>query len=117
MADHARLAASLLGVGSLLCQLILLVMQLRTYRRTGHSSLLILAIATALAVLYLGSGFAAAVYASTPSVLSRLYLGMEVLFVVQAVLGIWEQHRCFAHSLPATHRAILKLIAPSRPMG
>jgi hypothetical protein len=70
-------------------------MQLRTYRRTGHSSLLILAIATALAVLYLGSGFAAAIYSSTPSVLSRLYLGMEFLFFAQAVLSIWGASSLF----------------------
>jgi hypothetical protein len=64
-------------------------MQLRTYRRTGHSSLLILAVATALAILYLGSGFAAALYASRASVLWRLYLGLDILFVLQAVFAIW----------------------------
>lgn len=79
----------------LVCQLVLLAMQLRTYRKTRHSSLLILAICSALAVSYLASGFATALYASRPTILWRLYLAMEVVFAAQIVLAIWGSASLF----------------------
>jgi Peptidase C13 family len=95
MEDHVRLAGSYLGIAGLVCQLVLLAMQLRTYRKTRHSSLLILAICSALAVLYLASGFATALYASRPTILWRLYLAMEVVFAAQIVLAIWGSASLF----------------------
>jgi hypothetical protein len=95
MTQHLQLAAAYLWIASLLCQLTLLVLQLRTYRRTGHSSLLALATGSALAILYLGGSFAASLYASKPVVLERLYLALVILFTATAGLGIWGARSLF----------------------
>ena len=96
MADQMRLAEAYLGIAGLGCQLTLLVMQLRTYRKTGHSSLVFLAICSALAILYMVSGFAAALYAPNTKSLWWLYLAMEiVLFSAQIALAIWGSASLF----------------------
>ena len=89
MSDHATLAASILWVGSLVCQLTLLVMQLRTYRRTRHSSLRVLAIATISGVLYLAAAVATGLEASRTSLAWKLYLAAVIAFVFQVALQIW----------------------------
>ena len=96
MADQMRLAEAYLGIAGLGCQLTLLVMQLRTYRKTRHSSLAILAICSALAILYLVSGFAAGLYAPETKSLWRLYVAIEmVLFSSQIGLAIWGSASLF----------------------
>src|SRR5579863_6258790 len=89
MAEHIRLLSSYLGIGSLLCQLVLLAAQLQTYRRTGHSSLLWLSASSVLAVLYLVCSRGAAFYASNAAILMRLYWLAASLFGLQAVFAIW----------------------------
>lgn len=116
MEDHVRSAGSYLGIAGLVCQLVLLAMQLRTYRKTGHSSLVILAICSALAVLYLGSGFAAALYAPSSTILWRLYLVMEIVFAAQIVLAIWGSaslFREFAKRCSGNESEISRPEAPS----
>ena len=90
-----RLAGAYLFIASLLCQATLLAMQLRTYRKTGHSSLAILALGSALAVLYIGFGFAAALYAPGTATSWWLYLVMEIVFAAQIVLAIWGSWSLF----------------------
>jgi len=90
-----NLAGAFLFVASLACQLILLAMQLRTYRQTRHSSLVILAIGTVLAVLYLGSGFAAALHAPGSTMSRWLYWVMVIVFGAQIVLALWGSASLF----------------------
>ena len=89
------LAAAYLFIASLLCQATLVAMQLRTYRKTGHSSLAILALGSALAVLYIGFGFAAALHAPGTAASWWLYLAMEIVFTLQIVLAIWGSWSLF----------------------
>jgi hypothetical protein len=89
MADHLPLATSVLWVVNLLGQLTVLVLELRTYRRTRHSSLLILALAGALAVLYLALSFVAGLATSGAILVWRLYLAAVVVFILQLAIGIW----------------------------
>lgn len=70
-------------------------MQLRTYRKTGHSSLAILALGSALAILYVGFGFAAALHAPGTATSWWLYLVMEIAFAAQIVLAIWGSWSLF----------------------
>lgn len=114
MADYARLAASLLGFGSLLCQLILLVMQLRTYRRTG-----IRACSFSLSPRRWRSCISDPVSRRPHTHLHPVsFRGCtwewKSCSLFKRCFRFGERHRCFAHSLPAKHRAILKLIAPPR---
>src|SRR5581483_3906637 len=90
-----RLAAAYLFIASLACQSILLAMQLRTYRKTGHSSLAILALGSALAILYVGFGFAAGLHAPGTATSWWLYLVMEIVFAAQIVLAIWGSWSLF----------------------
>lgn len=125
MADQMRLAEAYLGIAGLGCQLTLLVMQLRTYRKTGHSSLVFLAICSALAILYMVSGFAAALYAPNTKSLWWLYLAMEiVLFSAQIALAIWGSaslFRAFADRCggnePGNGRPEVRIIAVAGPGG
>jgi hypothetical protein len=90
VADQVRFAEAYLAIAGFACQLTPLALQLRTYRKTKHLSLVILAIGSALAILYLVAGFAAALYAPRNTTLWWSYLAMEiVLFSTQIALGIW----------------------------
>ena len=96
MANEMLLAEAYLGIAGLGCQLTLLVMQVRTYRKTRHSSLAILAICSALTILYLVSGFAVALDAPKTKSLWWLYLAIEiVLFSTQIGLAIWGSASLF----------------------
>jgi hypothetical protein len=86
----ARFAEAYLAIAGFACQLILLVMQLRTYRKTKHLSLVILAIGSALAILYLAAAFAAVLHTPRTTTLWWSYLAIEItLFSTQTVVGIW----------------------------
>ncbi|MGB6486047.1 MAG: C13 family peptidase [Steroidobacteraceae bacterium] len=90
VADHVWFAEAYLAVAAFACQLTLLAMQLRTYRKTKHLSLLILAISSTLAILYLVAGVAAALHAPRTTTLWWSYLAVEIVLVsTQVVLGIW----------------------------
>jgi hypothetical protein len=96
VANEVRLAEAYLGIAGLVCQLTLLAMQLSTYRKTKHPSLAILAIGSALAILYLVPGFVITLYAPRTMSLWWLYMAMEiVLFSTQIVLGIWGSASLF----------------------
>jgi Peptidase C13 family len=90
MAHTAVLAQAYLAIAGFACHLILLVLQLRTYRKTRHLSLVLLAIGSALAILYMVAGTAAALHAPRTTTLWWSYLTLEIVsFSMQAVLGIW----------------------------
>jgi hypothetical protein len=111
--DQLRWAEAYLGIAGLACQLTLLAMQLRTYRKTRHSSLTILAIGSALAILYLVSGLTAALYArSVASVWGFTWLPRSRWSPRRSCLQSGVPRRCFARSRPATTGMARESVAP-----
>lgn len=117
MAEHIRLISSFLGIGSLLCQLVLLAAQLRTYRRTGHSSLLWLSASSVLAVLYLGCSYGVAFYASNAAILVRLSWLAASLFGLQAVFAVWGTLSLLRAFAPQARGREIDLARPVEPEG
>lgn len=111
-----RLAAAYLFIASLACQSALLAMQLRTYRKTGHSSLAILALGSALAILYVGFAFATALHAPGTTISLWLYLVMEIVFAAQIVLAIWGSWSLFRAFAARSGRDDLEIKRPEVPI-
>lgn len=117
MADFVRTAGTYLAIANFGTQLIFLVLQLLTYRQRRHPSLLILSLASVVAVAYFTLGYFATLHPSSHGYSWRLYLAMELTFATQIVLSIWGASwllRTFGKGVneEATHDASPALPAP-----
>ena len=84
----------LIGV-ALVTQLILLGMQWNTYRKTGHSSLRLLFIATLFGLLYLAAYFAARKFWAAGHNPLAIYLLAAALITLQSVIGLFGTRSLF----------------------
>ena len=89
MTDKAHILSYYLGAVGLLMQIVVITLQLRTYKRTGHSSLLLLAVSTACGILYLVFAYAPQFVAIDVNVRWSLHLVVAGLLTIQSLVGIW----------------------------
>jgi hypothetical protein len=86
-------------------QLALLTLQLKTYRKTGHSSLRTISFATVFGLLYIAVFFAARKFWATGHNPLSLYVLAAALVTLQSVVGIIGVRSLF--------RAFERAMAPS----
>jgi len=84
-----NLGASILSVGPFIVQVVLLGLQIYTYRRTSHYSLVLLAVGTTMGILTYGLGRILASEVLSEPVRAGVVDAIFILYVVYMVLGIW----------------------------
>jgi len=72
----------------LVAQAILLALQWRTYRNTGHASLRTIAISTVLGLVYVGISYVTFEYSRTGHNPLALYLLSAAVLTLQMIIGI-----------------------------
>jgi hypothetical protein len=77
-------------------QLVVLCLQIRSWRRTRHSSLMLLAIATGLGILYLLVENALRAHSTDQELLWEGYLALAGIYTGTAIAGIWGVRSLFS---------------------
>jgi hypothetical protein len=84
-----NLTTLILTWGPLIVQIVLLSLQVYTYRRTNHYSFVLLAVATTTGILTLGLGRILNSEVLSASVRTAMFDAIFILYSVYMVLGIW----------------------------
>jgi hypothetical protein len=84
-----NMSASILTWGPFIVQIVLLSLQIYTYRRTEHYSLALLAAGTTTGILASGSARILNAEVLAASVRVGLYDAIVILYCVYVVLGLW----------------------------
>ena len=100
MTSNILLISNYMMLVGLVTQLILLTLQWRTYQKTGHSSLRLIAISTIFGLLNIAILFGARKFWASGHDPSALYLISACFLTVQSlagIVGVWSLFRAFEH--------------------
>lgn len=84
-----NLSAIILSWGPLIVQIVLLSLQIYTFRRTNHYSLVLLAVATTTGILAFGLSKILSSEVLAVRVRVDMYDAIVILYCVYMVLGLW----------------------------
>ncbi len=107
MLEKYRLLSYYVGAIGLLTQCLLLAMQIGTYRRTGETSLRIMAFGAVMGVAYFVVGFAPMLFGLAAQALWVFFLVGVCLFTAQIAFTLWG----FASILEAFEAALRRNVA------